>query len=249
MARAVTASTPPAARRTAGRWARITCQPLAARWPSTANTQERHGRTGRVEESHEQRRGPHPVVGGGHGDGGQDRAGAGNEDQAQAQPENQPAAPAGVAGRPQPAEGTLDPLAHRPGRATRPPERTGTRLPARTADPAAGPGRSTPCCPTSTVKLKLRTSPAMISSGRRRSVAVVPPASTTGRTGTMQGDSPVISPPRKATARSSATPADRTHPLDAAAWALLAQTLPGVRSRGTVRSQTRLPGRRFAGRR
>ena len=75
------------------------------------NGQERHGGTGRVEKRHEQGRRAHPVVGGGHGDGGQDRAGARNEDQAQAQPENQPAAPAGIAGCPQAAEGALDPLA------------------------------------------------------------------------------------------------------------------------------------------
>ena len=49
-----------------------------------------------------------------------------------------------------------------------------------------------------TVRLKLRTSPAMMTKGRERE-PVEPPATTTGITGTMQGDRPVIRPPRSAT--------------------------------------------------
>ena len=64
--------------------------------------------------------------------------------------------------------------------------------------------------PTSSVKLKLTTRPAIIKKGRDRLVAVDPPATTTGRTGTMQGDRPVINPPRNATGNSSATSPEPT---------------------------------------
>ena len=57
----------------------------------------------------------------------------------------------------------------------------------------------------STVRLKLSTSPAMMTKGRDLLVPVEPPATTTGITGTMQGDRPVIRPPRKATRSSSPT--------------------------------------------
>ena len=58
--------------------------------------------------------------------------------------------------------------------------------------------------PTSSVRLKLTTSPAMMKYGRALLVPAEPPATTTGSTGTMHGESPVMSPPRKATASSSA---------------------------------------------
>ena len=58
--------------------------------------------------------------------------------------------------------------------------------------------------PTSSVRLKLTTRPPMMRNGRALLVPVEPPATTTGRTGTMQGERPVMRPPRKATASSSA---------------------------------------------
>ena len=58
--------------------------------------------------------------------------------------------------------------------------------------------------PSRTVRLKLTTRPAMIRTGRRQLAPVDPPATTTGRTGTMHGEMPVIRPPRKATTSSSA---------------------------------------------
>ncbi len=66
--------------------------------------------------------------------------------------------------------------------------------------------------PTSSVRPKLTTRPAMMTYGRALLVPAEPPATTTGRTGTMHGESPVISPPRKATASSSAMNDDRPLP-------------------------------------
>lgn len=45
----------------------------------------------------------------------------------------------------------------------------------------------------------------MIKKGRNRPVSTEPPATTTGKTGTMQGETPVMNPPRNAIASSSAT--------------------------------------------
>lgn len=59
-----------------------------------------------------------------------------------------------------------------------------------------------------TVRLKLSTSPPMMRNGRRRLVVDEPPATTTGITGTMHGEMPVMRPPRNATRRSS--PMDAT---------------------------------------
>ncbi len=56
-----------------------------------------------------------------------------------------------------------------------------------------------------TDRLKLDTMPAMIRYGRARLVEEEPPAMTTGITGTMHGERPVIRPPRKATTSSSPT--------------------------------------------
>ena len=58
--------------------------------------------------------------------------------------------------------------------------------------------------PSRTVRLKLTTRPAIIRTGRRQLAPVDPPATTTGRTGTMHGEMPVIRPPRKATTSNSA---------------------------------------------
>ncbi len=62
-----------------------------------------------------------------------------------------------------------------------------------------------------TDKLKLVTSPAMIRYGLARLVEDEPPAMTTGMTGTMHGERPVMRPPRKATTNSSPTGVARLH--------------------------------------
>ena len=54
----------------------------------------------------------HPVVGGGHRDGGEHRSGAGHEDEPETHPEDEAAALGRVAGRPEPRERPLDELAH-----------------------------------------------------------------------------------------------------------------------------------------
>ena len=68
------------------------------------------GGTGGVEDGDKEGRGIHPVVAGGGRYGGQDRTGAGHEDQAQAESEDEPTARVGVARRPESVEGPLDQL-------------------------------------------------------------------------------------------------------------------------------------------
>ena len=59
--------------------------------------------------------------------------------------------------------------------------------------------------PRSSARLKLSTRPAIMRKGRALLEPVEPPATTTGKTGTMHGDTPVMNPPRNAIARSSPT--------------------------------------------
>ena len=59
--------------------------------------------------------------------------------------------------------------------------------------------------PRSSARLKLSTRPAIMRKGRALPDPVDPPATTTGKTGTMHGETPVMNPPRNTMARSSPT--------------------------------------------
>ena len=70
--------------------------------------EQRHGDPGGVDERHEDGREPDMVAGGRHRDRGQDRPGAGHEDEAQAQPEDEASPLVGVARGAQPGERPLN---------------------------------------------------------------------------------------------------------------------------------------------
>ncbi len=72
--------------------------------------EQRHRDSGGIDERHEDGRQADTVMGGGDRDGGQDRSGAGHEDETQAQPEHESSALVGVARAAQPGERPLNQL-------------------------------------------------------------------------------------------------------------------------------------------
>ena len=115
---------------------------------------------------------------------------------AEAQAEKEAAAFGGVAGRTKSGERPLDPLAD-PGGSSSPSEIAPSMATPNQKRKSWGRWRKpSNVVAKSTVKLKLRTSPPMMRKGRARFVLELPPAMTTGITGTMHGESPVIDPAR-----------------------------------------------------
>jgi len=200
MARVVTNRTAPATRR----WWADACVASATRWQRVSDHGEEEKRKGgayRVKDGDEERRGIYPVVRCRNRNGGQHRPGAGHEDQTQAETQNESTTGVGEARGAQPSERPFDPLPD--DRNMRPTARTSrSPMPNQKRRFCGSPRALRTVLPTSSVRLKLTTRPAMMRNGRPRLVPAEPPATTTGRTGrctVRAGDQP----PRKATTRSS----------------------------------------------